>query len=190
MLLWKEAGMTRSGCALSIALATLFAASTAGAQTAASIDRAVRAGQKIVVVDDEGRELEGRVEDVSPSVLTLLVDRHPIDVPLDRIVKVDRPVDGLGNGALIGLATSAGITLVGMATAHNSCPRSTSTCSRPAAWVYLWAAGSSGAIGAAIGVGIDAMIRRDRGIYRRGPQAAIAPAIGRGARGAVVSVRW
>jgi fermentation-respiration switch protein FrsA (DUF1100 family) len=47
-------------------------------------------------------------------------------------------------------------------------------------------------LGTAVGVGIDALIRRDRAIYRRGAGAhmTVAPALGRGVLGALVSVTW
>ena len=49
-----------------------------------------------------------------------------------------------------------------------------------------------GGIGAGIGVGVDALIRRERVIYRRDgrPQTRVAPVVGPGVGGAVVSVTW
>jgi hypothetical protein len=49
-----------------------------------------------------------------------------------------------------------------------------------------------GGLGTAVGVGIDALIHRDREIYRRGggALATVGPVLGRGLRGAVVSVTW
>jgi hypothetical protein len=58
-------------------------------------------------------------------------------------------------------------------------------------WVWPWVVGT-GAPRRRNGVAIDAMIHRDPAIYRRGAgvQATIRPAVGRGVRGAVVSVSW
>jgi hypothetical protein len=57
-----------------------------------------------------------------------------------------------------------------------------------------WAIAGTGAAGAGVGAAIDALIRREPTIYTRGarPRAIVdvAPAVGRGMRGAVVSVSW
>ena len=49
-----------------------------------------------------------------------------------------------------------------------------------------------GGIGAGIGVGVDALVRHKRIIYRRGEgtQTRLAPVVGRGVKGAVLSVSW
>jgi hypothetical protein len=47
-------------------------------------------------------------------------------------------------------------------------------------------------LGTAVGVGIDALIRRDRVIYQRAGQlqTRIAPVVGTRVRGALVAVSW
>jgi hypothetical protein len=48
-----------------------------------------------------------------------------------------------------------------------------------------------GGLGAAIGVGIDALIHKDPTLFRRADShVMLAPAVGRGVRGVTVSVRW
>ena len=58
-----------------------------------------------------------------------------------------------------------------------------------------WVIGSAvvfGAIGVGVGVGVDALIRRDRVIYRRDGrrQTRVAPVLGAGVAGAMVSMTW
>lgn len=184
--------MTR--CVLLLTAFTVVVTAAPGAaQTAAPIDRLVENGQKIVVVDDAGEKFTGRVRHASADVLGLLVDSKPIDIPVERVVRIDRPGDGLGNGALIGMTTSASMALLSMTLAHRSCSPSKYGCSSPEPWVYLWAVGASGALGAGIGVAIDALVRGgDREIYRRGVhlEASVAPTLRRGVRGAAMTISW
>lgn len=65
-------------------------------------------------------------------------------------------------------------------------------CGDPGAGGYVVGALLLGGIGSAVGVGIDALIRRDPEIYRRvgGPRVSLAPTIGRHKRGAAVSISW
>jgi hypothetical protein len=144
-----------------------------------------------VVVDITGRELEGRVDSVTPNSIGLTVDSQTIELPVDDIVKIDHPRDGLGNGAWIGFGVFAGMTAVTFAV--NPVCRGIPDCERPTFPVMVWAVGMTGATGAGIGAAIDAFVGRDKPpIYRRGasPRASIAPAIGPGVRGGVVSVTW
>jgi hypothetical protein len=177
-----------------VTLALAVAPASAMAQVAGPpVAQLVKPGQKILVVDEDGREIEGRVDSVSSDALALRADGKPITLALDRIVRIDRPRDGLGNGALIGMGTTVSLSMIGLAVSQSTCEsRYHTQCSSPPFWVVLWAAGSSAALGAGIGVGIDAMIHGDRAIYRRGPgvRTAIAPAIARGVRGAAISVSW
>ncbi|HET7217656.1 MAG TPA: hypothetical protein VFJ02_06390 [Vicinamibacterales bacterium] len=175
--------------ALVLALAPRFAA----AQDAAPrIDQLVKRGEKVVVMDEDGQEIEGRIESISASTVALRVDGAPVDMPFDRIVRIDRPRDGLGNGALIGMGTTVSLSMIGLVAAQSSCEDRYYNCSSPPFWVVLWAAGSSAAIGAGIGVAIDALIHSERAIYRRGGgvRTTISPAIAHGVRGASVSVSW
>jgi hypothetical protein len=177
----------------SVTLMLLIAASPAAAQTGPSrIAGLVKNGQKVSIIDDEGRELEGRIDGLSADSLGVVVNGRRTDLPFERIVRIDHPHDGLGNGALIGLASGAGIVFLGAVLDNRSCTGPNAHCPPPPAWFVFWAAGGMGAVGAGVGVGIDAIIHRDRAIYRRGTGArtTVAPAVGPGLRGAVVSVSW
>jgi hypothetical protein len=183
--------MGTSRIALYVVLA-LFAASPAAAQTDTQrIAKLLTADQHVVVVDSAGRELDGRVNSVTLDSLGLVVDGQTIELPVDDIVKIDHPRDGLGNGAWIGFGIFAGMTATMLAI--NPVCRDMLGCERPSFPVMVWAVGMTGATGAGIGAGIDALIGRNKAaIYRRGasPRASIAPAIGSGVRGGVVSVTW
>jgi hypothetical protein len=173
-------------------LGVLIGASPAVAQVdSARIAELLRKGQKVVIVDEDGRELKGRVDSLSTTGLGLATRDGRLDLSLDRIVKIDHPHDGLGNGALIGAGISVGFSLFSLAVTSNSCG-SNVRCEPIPVGIWLWAIGSSAAGGAGIGVAIDAMIKRDPAIYRRGAgvRMTLSPAVGRGVRGAVASVSW
>ena len=142
----------------------------------------VKDGQKIVVTDDQGRTLSGRMGELSPDALMLLVGRDTKKVPYDRIVSIDRPRDRLWDGALAGLVVGAGIGAVAAASDDSSW--------RSLSWQVL--PPMFGGIGAFIGVAVDAAIRRDSNLYRRtGPtRISLSPALGPRHRSVAISVWW
>ena len=173
-------------------LGVLLTSETAWAQTEADAVRArVKEGQKVRVTDDTGREFKGRISSMTDNSLGVLEGSDRADIPYASIVKIDRPHDGVGNGALIGLAVGAGLGFAAIVDAE-SCEPEEFLCGDPGASSYLGGALLGGGLGAAIGVGIDALIRRNPSIYRRGAGARItlSPAVGRGARGAVLAISW
>lgn len=184
----------------SIACSTIVAllvAVPAGAQTDTETIRArVKNGQKVSVTTDSGSELNGRISDVSSDGLSIQADGERTSVPFARIIRIDRPRDTLSNGALIGLGAGALFAVVSMAGEAASCdPQEIGGffgCSNPGAGGYAAGALIGGGLGAALGVGIDALIRRDREIYRRGntPRVTVAPVISPRLGGAVLSVSW
>ena len=92
----------------------------AASPDADKIRRRVKDGQKIVVTDDQGRTLSGRIGELRPDALMLLVGRDTTKVPYDRIVSIDRPRDRLWDGALVGLVVGAGIGAVAAASDDSS----------------------------------------------------------------------
>jgi hypothetical protein len=186
--------MTRMTGTYSVVLAILFASSPASAQTDTEKIRArVKHGQKVSITDDQGQEIKGRISTMTADGLTILVDGESADVPYDRIVRIDRPNDSLANGALIGLGVGAALGLAAVAADDQSqCPPGGLFCGEPTARNYVAGTLLLGGLGTAVGVGIDALIHRDREIYRRGggALATVAPVLGRGLCGTVVSVTW
>lgn len=181
--------MTSTLC-LRLGLAASLFSSPAFAQVEGPIVTGlVKRGQTIDVIDDQGQEIRGKVRLLSSTVLTLDRDGAATEIPFDRITQIAHPSDGLGNGALIGLGTGAAFGLLASTVGTDTCEGYPTPCGSG------WVIGSTlvfGAIGAAIGVGVDALIHHDRVIYRRAPrrQARVAPVVGPGLGGAVVSISW
>ena len=196
----------------SLALMTLLSGPGAPGQSAAARDEsapAVQAGdtsdadairrrvgerQKVRVTDDQGREWHGRVAAFAPDKLTLLTkDRQQRDIPYAAIVRIDRPQDTLANGALIGFVSGAVYGLVAVIAEESADCESAGffSCGDPTAAAYAVVPAVLGGIGAGIGVGIDALIRKDPTLFRRGDaRVVLAPSVGRGVRGLSLSVRW
>ena len=169
--------------------------SAAAAQTGGSdIQGRVKEGQKVTITDDQGREFSGRIAGITAKALTMSSHGAPVDVPYGEIVRIDRPNDTLANGALIGLTVGAALGIAAVVSEENAnCEAGFGFyCSSPSAAEYVAATAIMGGLGAALGVGIDALIHRERNICRRGggPRIALAPALARGVRGATFSVSW
>lgn len=153
----------------------------------------VKVGQKVAITDDGGRRLEGCIQVLGPDRLRVASQRSVTELEYERIVRIDRPHDGLGNGALVGFSAGAVLGLALVVDEETSeCEPGFLSCGDPHPAAYALVPGIIGGLGAAIGVGVDALIRRDPGIYRRGSGAVVRviPTVGRGAAGATVQVRW
>ena len=160
-----------------------------------TIRQRLEEGQKVRITDDQGREWHGRIGTFTPDKLTLVTsDRQQRDVPYGTILRIDRPHDGLANGALIGLASGAALGFFAVLSEEGrDCePGAFFDCGDPPGSAYIAAPLVIGGLGAAVRVGIDALIRRDPNLFQRGSASrlTLAPTVGRGARGLSVSVRW
>ncbi len=152
----------------SVALALIFVSSPTWAQTnAESIRTRVKDGQHVSITEDQGQEFKGRIGTLAADGVRMLVDGKSVDVAYDRIVRIDHANDGLANGALIGFGVGAALGLAAIATA-SACDPAVIGCSEPDAGGYVAVTLLMGGLGTAVGVGIDALIHRDREIYRRG----------------------
>jgi len=184
--------MTRliGACGLVLAMS---ASSPTSAQTNTDRIRAsVKPGQKVSIIDDRGQEVHGRIGEMTADALTVLDENKSTDVVYDRIVAIDRPNDSLANGALIGLGVGTALGLVAVSAFEDQeCAPGGVTCSPPSSG-YAGGALLFGGLGTAVGVGIDALIHRNRAIYRRGGGAITSAAllVGHGRRGAALSVTW
>lgn len=182
----EETLMTRSlPAALVLALlASLLAVAPAVAQTSGErIPAMVKTGQRVSIVDEDGRQIDGRVEGISEEAIRLSQRRGTEEIPVDRIVRIDRP-DSLKNGALIGLGvglTNSAIW-IGFATQAENVQ-----------WKIVFASSAASIVGyTLLGTGIDAIFNNRRTLYQRGgrAQARVSPVVGRGVRGAAVSLTW
>ena len=162
---------------------------------AEEIRRRVAVRQKVSITDDQGRQFEGQIGTLSADHLTVVSRRDSTDIRYGSIVRIDRPRDGLGNGTLWGFGIGAGVGLAALIGEElRTCEHTgfVFSCGNPSAAAYLVIPLMTGGIGAAIGVGIDAAIRREPNIYRRGgiPRVTVMPTLGRGLAGAAVALSW
>lgn len=144
----------------------------------------VRPGDTVVVTDTAGREIRGRIAELSPQTLGLAMDGARRDLlEVDVVTIRQRRGDSLGNGALWGLGIGAGLALVGMAATCSDCFHE--------GWALL-VTGLYGGMGAGIGVGVDALITRPSVVYERRPalgaRLGLAPILAPGRKGALVSI--
>src|SRR5262245_40759034 len=167
-------------------------AARVGAQgVASSFDQLavlVNPGDKITVVDVTGKEAKGRIEKLSRDKLTLVTtagswELGEADVALIR----QRRDDSLKNGAVIGAVagTVYYATLAALFWSSDGGDVIVSTVVRGG----VTAAG----LGAAAGVGIDALVRSLQVIYRKAPgenSVSVAPLLGHGHRGAAITVKF
>jgi hypothetical protein len=174
--------MTRTLPAV-FALAILVSPAVAVAQTTGTrLAGAVTTGMKVSVVNDDGRRVEGRVVEHSQESLWLSLDGSSQEIPIDRIVRIDKP-DSLKNGALVGMGVGLALGAVGVAASQIYNPDAGLI-----ALVIAW----NGVSGALLGTGIDAVFNNRRTLYERGGrlQTRVSPVVGRGVRGAAMSVSW
>ena len=170
------------------ALLLLIIPSAEAQQIAGTFDQLrvlVKPGDTLTVTDSTGQRMRGRLAELSASSLRLDVSgglRQFQDSDIDTIEK--RGSDSLKNGALIGMAVSGGLAVLGMA--------ASGVASEDPGFFVAGTLLYSG-IGAGIGVGIDALIEGRHVIYARSNSAkmtlAIAPILSRSRKGVLLSLR-
>jgi hypothetical protein len=144
-----------------------------------------RPGDTVTVVDNGGVEVSGRITTLSPASLVLQVNgasREWKDAEIRTIRQ--RRGDSLGNGAWWGLGIGAG--LAGLAVAATGVEDGEAGYAALAVAVY-------GGLGAAVGVGIDALITRKYVIFERPGTSArwrLEPVVSPRAQGARLSLRF
>lgn len=169
------------------------AAAPAARTESEEIRQRVKVGQKVTITDDGGRQLEGRIGALGPDRLSVASRRDVTELAYERIVRIDRPHDGLGNGALWGFGVGAGLGLAGVvAEERRECDFGFFSCGDPHPVTYALVPAIIGGLGAVIGVAIDALIRREPNLYRRGGTTGVRviPTFEHGTAGAALSVTW
>jgi len=158
-------------------------ASSASAQTVATsfeeLERILRTGQTVEVVDAGGQRTRGKIAELAGASLVVLVPATRTFTEAD-VVEI-KAIDRLWNGALIGGAVGAGLAtwdyLVDPSEPGNAA-------------VYAVAIG----LGTAIGAGIDALVNRGgRVLYAAPPQrrtTLLSLVLGSHRCGAQVSIRF
>lgn len=136
--------------------------------------------QTVYVLDNNGFEIKGVLETLGPATLTIRTPDGPRHFDLaTQVAAVDRKGDSVADGAVFGaliLGAVGGVFALGDQSCGPLLAGRPCTAREGAATVGLCAA-----IGAGIGVGIDALRRGRTQIY---------PSVSRHAAGAVVSLAW
>ena len=142
----------------------------------------VNLGDRVTVTEDTGRELEGKLVDLSPSALSVLVDGTRYDLHAGGIATIRQPdLDSISNGVLLGLLTGAGLAAVGVAL----------TAYMPDAAEYLGAAAIFGGAGAGIGAVADSLRTGSQVVYEKSRTSvglSVAPVLSRDRKGIAVSL--
>jgi hypothetical protein len=158
------------------------------AASLAEFQQWIRLGDRVTVTDTSGRHVTGNIAALRPDSLALALKDGLRDFMPDSIRTITRrEQDSLRNGALIGLGV--GIGLFGLAFAASDGCAYESDC---AALVVIGSA-FYGGIGAAIGVGVDALHGRETVIFRgrdRGVRLGVSPRLSPGRQAVVVSVAF
>ena len=179
-------------CTLS--LAVLLTSATAWAQTEADDIRGrVKQHQKVSITDEQGRKVNGMIIGIAVDTITVAPDRaRPVVIPYARIIKIDHPPDPLRNGAWIGFGVGAALGVMSWDVEGPCNPGWWVTCAAPTAQYLVPSLVTPALLGAVVGVAVDALIRGDRGIYRRGPKARVSfsPVLAHGRHGTVLTMSW
>jgi hypothetical protein len=177
---WKLAAVL---AAVSLLLAVALAAAQEPVRDFSQLNTRLKPGDTVWVTDAQGREVKGEIVDLAPDSLTLKAGPARRFGPADATLIRQRRHDPLWNGALIGFAVGGGLGL-GLGNFSGS-------------WSWGDAAVGAlmiGAIGAGIGVGIDALIPGRKVVAYRAPgpggassaRLSVAPVITPRAKGAAV----
>jgi hypothetical protein len=171
---------------LTLAMLVVFSATTS-AQTAGTarsdLVNLLTPGMTVWITDSSGQEQRAQIVGVSGDAVTTSADDVSRRLTTNDIRRIEvRESDSLLNGALIGAgaAIASGLFLCTRSEPWENCRDDVGPMLR------------IGAIGAAAGIGIDALIRGRRTIYGadRGKTVRVAPVLGRDVRALQLSVRF
>jgi hypothetical protein len=169
---------------LTLAMLVLFSATAASAQTAGTarpdLGNLLTPGMTVWITDSSGQEQRARIVGVSGDAVTTSVEGLSRRLTANDIRRVEvRQSDSLWNGALIGAgaAIASGLFLCTRTEPWENCRDDVGPMLR------------IGAIGAGVGIGIDALIRGRRTIYG-GASVRVTPVLGRKVRALQLSVHF
>jgi hypothetical protein len=169
---WRHAGAiaavwVASGCAQKMPV-----------QSFADVPDRIRPGHAVYVIDTQGEETRGRLQEVSPSGLTVSGTDGLRSFSADSVTAIDRYGDPLWNGLAIGLGIGTAMALFADQR-EIPCPDG-----RPRVCRDAEIGSRLGAIAlfGAIGTGVDALIRRRTPVYlapgqRPSSRLVISPAV-------------
>jgi hypothetical protein len=112
-----------------------------------------RTGEEVIVTQSgSGEELRGRLVELSPTSMSMLVNGERVDVPIENVLRIDARNDSLKNGTIIGAAIMGGLSALACAEISN------------AGGCAMVLATNTG-IGALAGAGVDALHKGRTPIY-------------------------
>jgi hypothetical protein len=146
----------------------------------AQVPRQQTREEVIVTQSTTGEEIRGQIVEFSSTTLALLANGRRIEVPIDRVLRIEARTDSVKNGALIGAAVMGGLAALGCASVSGPGDRA----------VCAWGAAVNLGFGALAGAGIDALHKGRSTIYSKPSPIAMAVAPARqGARGQI-RISW
>ena len=132
----------------------------------------VKPGDKIEVVGTDGVSLKGKLDSLTPATLRLTTKNGFRDyAQKDALAVRQKRGDSLANGAWIGAVSGGGLAGLG---AFAACGEG--DCNGDSAGLVATVIVVYTGLGAAIGVGIDAMINHRQTIYKQPTQTALKSA--------------
>lgn len=150
----------------------------------------VKPGDKIEVIGTDGQSSKGKIESLTPAKLRLAIKGSVRDyAQKDALLIKQKRSDSLANGAIIGAVAGGGLT-GGLFIAYCSGGECDGEAGSVVAATLIYAG-----LGAAIGVGVDAMFKHRQTIYKSPEQTAlkslrVAPIFTDGRKGAVMRVSF
>ena len=175
----KTLHLQRALCGLTVAICGLAAVGVSAQANSLPSSAAVtsfdqlwtklKSGDTVYVLDTSARETRGRFARVSPASIAVLADGQIREIPFDEVLQVARRGDRLWNGVVIGGAFGAmvGVT-VNAASGGCLFPSCVTTAGERTVFVLVVAG-----VNAAIGAGIDALIRGRTVVYRATPRRTV-----------------
>lgn len=150
------------------------------------VERRTEPGDAVQVRHRDGRLTKGNLRTINADGLVLEVDERLVTIPVADMREVGTTSDRLTNGALIGLGAGAVLGMFHAAASVNDGSLVGAAAAGPAGLIGL-AGGAAAGVG--IGIGVDALVRRYRVLYRAPLQLAPTATAGAG-YGVAVRVSW
>lgn len=178
-------------CTLGLVVVAGCAARTP-ARSFSDLQQRLKRDATVYVIDSTGTETKGKVVDVSPSALILVVGGVQRRMEQETVRQVQSYGDSLWNGFVLGMAVATPGMLIADPT-YEPCPNNAQMrCANSQVGQRIVAIGMMGAVGA----GIDALIRGHHQVYLAADQSAglrvrvaVAPRIGASTAALFVTLR-
>jgi hypothetical protein len=173
-----------------LTLAPLSAAAQAVASNFQELRFKVKPGDTVYVTDDAGQERKARILELSRSSLLLAMDATRLDLSENNVKRIrQRLSDPLLNGAAIGAVSVMTLATVSSIAFSDRSEGETFGWADAGFILYL------GAIGAGVGIGIDALIQGRKIIYETSGTISrrsfgVSPMLSPRLRGVRLSVRF